>query len=128
MIVLDASVLIALLDPDDAHHDRAALLLRSRAGGEFFASPVTLAEFLVGPTRAGVGMVGHARSTLGALDVRPVSLDESSPFELAELQVSTRLALPDCCVLHAALRSGAAVATFDTRLQRAATELGLSLA
>ncbi len=53
MIVLDASVLIAHFDADDAHHRRATGLLVSLVDEEFGASPISLAEVLVGPVRAG---------------------------------------------------------------------------
>ena len=53
MIVLDASVIIAHLDGQDAHHRRATTVLAGAVAEGFGVSPLTLAEVLVGPTRAG---------------------------------------------------------------------------
>jgi predicted nucleic acid-binding protein len=44
MIALDTSVLIAHLDDDDAHHDRATRLFLDKAGEAFCPSPLTLAS------------------------------------------------------------------------------------
>jgi predicted nucleic acid-binding protein len=44
---------------------------------------------------------------------------------LAALRVETRLRLHDCCVLLAAQDADGTVLTFDDRLEREATRLGL---
>jgi predicted nucleic acid-binding protein len=124
MIVLDASVVIAHLDANDAQHDRAGEVLRG-AGAEVLAiHPITLAEVLVGPTRT-----GQQKVVLEALDLLDVEIlgfgDHTAPVQLAELRATTRLKLPDCCVLHAAMEAGATIATFDLDLARAARERGL---
>jgi len=123
MIVVDASVLIAHLDTTDAHHDRATALLLDVAGEPMGASPLTLAEVLVGPARA--GQLDRGEALLHQLDVTGVSLDEDAPARLAVLRATTGLKLPDCCVLLAAEQSHAGVATFDDRLASAATEHGM---
>lgn len=51
MIVLDASVLIAYLDSEDAHHTRAETLLAKEIDDDFAASSLTVAEVLVMPAR-----------------------------------------------------------------------------
>ena len=125
MIVLDASVLIAQFEASDAHHDRAADLLVEAADERLAASPLTLAEVLVGPARSGRRDAAQvAVETLG-VDLIPLSPD--APQRLAALRAETRLRLPDCCVLLAAISAKAAVATFDERLAAAATELGLTV-
>lgn len=123
MIVLDASVLIAHLDADDLHHDRATRLLLDAIDEPLAASPLTLAEVLVGPARA--GRADLAEGALRELGVDAVPLDVGAPRQLAELRVRTQLRLPDCCVLLAARTAGGYVSTFDERLHRAAAELGL---
>lgn len=123
MIILDASVLIAQLDPTDLNHARAERLLDAVAEEEFAASPLTLAEVLVHPTRDGraAEILGHLRR----LGVLTVPLDEGSPARLAELRVATRRRLPDCCVLLAAEQADAEVLTFDDDLMAAASQIGL---
>lgn len=123
MIVLDASVLIAHLDADDLHHVRATRLLLGAIDEPLAASPLTLAEVLVGPARA--GRADLAEGALRELGVEVVPLNVDAPRGLAELSVRTQLRLPDCCVLLAARTAGGYVATFDDRLHRAAAELGL---
>lgn len=123
MIVLDASVLIAHLDADDVHHQRATRLLLDTIDEPLAASPLTLAEVLGGPARA--GRAGFAEGALRDLGVEVVGLDVDAPRDLAELRVRTQLRLPDCCVLLAARTAGGSVETFDDRLHRAAADLGL---
>lgn len=125
MIVLDASVLIAHLESTDAHHDRATRLLLDAADDSLGASPLTLAEVLVGPAR--VDKLDAAQSALRELDVATIALQENAPARLATLRASTRLRLPDCCVLLAAETVNAAVATFDDRLATSATDLGIAI-
>jgi predicted nucleic acid-binding protein len=114
VIVLDASVLIAHLDRTDAHHDRAEQLLLDAADQDLAASPVTLAEVLVAPARA--GQLDRATAAIQELGVRSVSLDVDPHVRLATLRAGTGLKLPDCCVLLAAEQEGGALATFDARL------------
>lgn len=125
MIVLDASVLIAHLESTDVHHERATELLLAAAGEVLGASPLTLAEVLVGPAR--VGRLSSAQDVMSELDIITVPLADDAPGRLAALRVSTRLRLPDCCVLLAAESAAAEVATFDDRLAAAAAGLGLTV-
>lgn len=128
MIVLDASVLIALLSPTDTHHERAAALLAEHTGSSFGLHTLTLAEVLVGAVRAGRGnqLLADLRA-LGVVVVTPPEEDpaESEPMILAELRATTGLKMPDCCVMAIALRESASILTFDTRLAEAAIALGI---
>jgi len=123
VIVLDASVLIAHLDATDVHHDRAGVLLLDVAGEPIGASPLTLAEVLVGPARA--GHLDRGTALLHQLDVASVQFDDDAPARLAVLRAGTHLKLPDCCVLLAADQTRGEVATFDDRLANVAAEHGL---
>jgi predicted nucleic acid-binding protein len=125
VIVLDASVLIALAQTEDRHHQRARALLRAGVDEELAASPITLAELLVEPTR--VGRPGDALAMVRDLQVRTVPLGDAAPQQLAILRVETGLRMPDCCVLLAAVDTGSSLATFDQRLLAAATKLGLEV-
>ena len=123
MIVLDASAMIAYLDSKDAHHQGAESLLTSHADEALGASTVTLAEVLVGPTRA--GRLAETMAIFRELDIAEVGLMEGSAQRLAALRVATGLKLPDCCVLLAAETTGASVASFDDRLRAAAAIIGV---
>lgn len=124
MIVLDASVLIAHLEANDAHHGRATELLLGIADEPLGASPLTLAEVLVGPARAGT--LATAERAIHELAVATVAMPEDSPTRLAQLHARTHLRMPDCCVLLAAVSSHADIATFDERLAAAAHDLGIT--
>jgi len=125
VIVLDASVLIAHFDATDVRHERAGAILRDAVEEPLGASPITLAEVLVGPARA--GQVERGTALLHELDVTSVRLLDDAPARLAVLRADTGLKLPDCCVLLAAEQTRGAVATFDDRLANAATEQGLAV-
>jgi predicted nucleic acid-binding protein len=107
VIVLDASVLIAYLDAEDAQHRRAESLLAREIDDQFAANPLTLAEVLVGPARS--RRLDEARLALRELEVaeRPFPIDTA--VRLARLRADT-----------------ARVAAFDDRLIRAANALGLA--
>jgi predicted nucleic acid-binding protein len=123
VIVLDASVLIAYLDAEDAQHHMAETLLAREIDDEFAANPLTLAEVLVGPSR--IGRLDAARSALREIEVGEQPFPADTAARLARLRADTGLRMPDCCVLLAAQDAGGRVAAFDDRLIRAAEELGL---
>jgi len=125
MIVVDASVLIAHLEAGDQHHERARALLVGVDGDMLAASPVTLAEVLVGPARS--GSLGRAQTQIADLEVVVVALPDDAPARLATLRAQTGLKLPDCCVVLAAAQVRGAVATFDNRLARVAADHGLEV-
>lgn len=124
MIVLDASVLIAHLDERDTHHERASRLLAETGAEPLGASTITLAETLVGPTRA--GRLEDIVSALGRLGVAELPLGDQAPARLARLRAEFGCKLPDCCVLLAAQDHDGTVASFDAALIRAAEDLELA--
>ena len=121
MIVLDATVLIAFLNPDDVHHhDADEFILRAIGDGQELAiNPVTLAEVLVLPTRE--GRVDNLVAELGNLGVLEAPFPPDASRALARLRVAG-LKMPDCCVLLTAMDRGAALVSFDDRLVGAATQ------
>jgi predicted nucleic acid-binding protein len=125
MIVLDADVLIGYLDSDVAHHDAAMALLAREIDDDFVASSLTLAEVLVGPTRA--GRVVDALSALRGLEVSEQPLPADAAVKLAELRAKTGLRMPHCCVLLAAREHRARVASWDVRLNNGATRIGVDV-
>lgn len=122
MIVLDASVIIAYLDAKNAHHERAEAMLAREIDDEFAVNSLTLAEVLVVPAR------GHrldaARAALHDLEVHELPFPADAALKLAQLRASTGLKMPDCCVLLAAEDVDSRIASFDERLNQAATERG----
>jgi predicted nucleic acid-binding protein len=123
VIVLDASVLIAYLDAEDAQHQQAESLLEREIDDEFAVNPLTLAEVLVGPSRT--GRLDAARTAIRELEVAEQPFPADTAVRLARLHADTGLRMPDCCVLLAAQDTAARVAAFDERLLRGAEQLGL---
>lgn len=126
MIVLDACVLIAHLDATDAHHARATELLISFGDTPLAASTLMVAEVLVGPTR--IGRHADAQAAIDRLGIIPQDLPAFAAQELAQLRVTTRLKMPDCCVLWTALTNGPSpLATFDHQLAQVAAGKGVKV-
>lgn len=123
MIVLDASVLISHLSAD-VHSARALDIIDTEE--ELAIHPVTLAECLVGPVR--VNREAEAMRTIESLGIERLPIGTDQPLALAKLWAGTSLKLPDCCVLAAAMETGATLATFDATLAKTATEHGVTVA
>jgi predicted nucleic acid-binding protein len=118
VIVVDAGALIAHLDESDALHPRAVDALLTTAEQPLGCSPITLAEVLVGPARA--GRLRDARGAITDLGIAEIPLGDDAAARLAALRAETALKMPGCCVLLAAEDAQAeAVLTFDDRLSRA---------
>jgi predicted nucleic acid-binding protein len=126
VIVLDASVLIGHFEPADAHHHDASALLRAHLLEPFAASVITLAEVYTGAARA--GRSDRLQQLLAQLQIESMDLPAGAAMRLGELRATTKLKMPDCCVLYTAEQHGAAIATFDDTLAARARDLGLSIA
>lgn len=121
MIVVDASVLIAYLDKSDIHHVQGLKVLSTNE--RYRIHTLTLAEVLVRPAKE-----GRAAEVIGKLEAIGIGELERVPDEarmLADLRVSTRLKMPDCCVLMAATAHAASLASFDDRLREVARSRGV---
>jgi predicted nucleic acid-binding protein len=122
---MDASVLIAHLNPTDPHHQAATEVLLTGTPGRMLVHPITLAEVLVGGVRIGQGV--SMRDDLHAAGITVAPRDDGEPLRLAELRASTGLKLPDCCVLDVAIRHQASLATFDNALAAEARKRGVPI-
>jgi hypothetical protein len=86
-------------EPAVAHHAGTTALLKAHLLEPFAASVITLAEVYAG-----------------------------AAFRLGELHATTKLKMPDCCVLYTAEQHSAGIATLDDGLAARASDLGLSIA
>jgi predicted nucleic acid-binding protein len=92
LIVLDASVLIALLDPHDALHETATGVLDRHAGEDLRVPASAYSESLVGPARRGrLRAVKEAVDSL-LLEVVPVTAHIAE--EAAELPATPGCGCP----------------------------------
>lgn len=115
LIVLDASVAIAALSADDAHHQAASTALASTSDDELVLSATTRAEILIGPARVGGAALAAARDFVDGCVTVPVS--SAIADDAASLRAHHRaLSLPDAITLVVAdLIDADLVWTFDRR-------------
>jgi predicted nucleic acid-binding protein len=107
---IDAGVIIAFLDGDDAHHDaaRSALSTALDNADRLSIAASALAECLVGPARRSTKAVELVRTVIDRLPVSVVDLDEEIATQAAMLRARHRsLKLPDALVIATAERSSA---------------------
>ena len=101
LTVLDASVVIAHLDPADALHARAGKALTSVAADELVLPASALAETLVSPARR--NRLADARDRIEALLIRIEPLTDAIAEEAARLRAAhDSLRLPDALVIATA--------------------------
>jgi predicted nucleic acid-binding protein len=115
LIVLDAGVVIALLDPNDPLHPAARAALARHAGDELKLPASAYVECLVGPARR--GRLAAARGAIAALLLDSVPITGQVAEEAAGLRARhPALRLPDALVVATGSVLGAAVVlTGDAR-------------
>lgn len=122
VVVLDAGVMIALLDEEDVHHGRSRLAVRSLAAAEveLCASTVTISEALVAPAGRGEATLRNAaRDLMYGIGIEPSELTETVAVEIARLRARSRtLKTPDAAVIATARTVGGFALTTDNRLAR----------
>ncbi len=125
-MVLDANVVIALLNERDGLHVDAFDLVDDNAWDEFCTSAVTLSETLVRATA--LGAVERERSKIGLLGVRIVPVTSAMAHAAARLRSEHRLHLADAIVVSTTTTMRGRLATFDKRVRRIAHEEGIEVA
>jgi predicted nucleic acid-binding protein len=128
-VVLDANIMIALLEPHHVHHapvlDALGDLEPDARGKIAEIHRLTLAEVLVGYPDPAERVDIYDRLILGA-DLRIANLE---PDEEVTLLVRARLRagvkMPDACVLATAMWFDEGLMTFDKRLAGAAAKVGV---
>jgi len=123
LTVLDAGIVIAILDAGDSHHDAAMKAVSSaiNRGDDLVVPASAYAELLVAPHRRGVEAV---RTVDASLDALPASIEPASravATRAAELraQHGNHLRLPDALVVATAIALGAErIITTDARWPR----------
>ena len=116
LIAVDTSVLIALLDPADAHHQAAFASLEAYADDDLRIPAHTLAEALVHPARAGKD--GEARRLIAGLEIAVDAIDEAIAVAAAKLRAEhgSALRMPDALVIaYADVRKAKRILTADAR-------------
>ncbi len=119
LTILDAGVVIGVLDENDAHHEatRAALSEVRESGSDIAVPASAYAEALVGPMTAGKRAVGTVDAFLEELPAQIVERTTAMAKEAARLRSSYRsgLRLPDALVIATAeVRRADEILTTDT--------------
>lgn len=108
LVVLDASVIIGFLDPEDTLHDACVTALAGRQGDELVVPASVYAEILVGPYRAGAEAVSEVDAFLSDFAIRIVPVTEAVARLGAQLRSTWKsLRLPDALVLACGEAMGA---------------------
>jgi predicted nucleic acid-binding protein len=120
-LILDASVLIGLLDTADTHHSRAIddVEAADRTGRQLLLPASAYSETLVAFARA--RRLDEAREAIVAMGITVVPLTDTIAELAAELRARhNRLRLPDAIVLATAQELGATLLSYDRRLSQLA--------
>jgi predicted nucleic acid-binding protein len=118
-LILDASVLIALLDTADAHHARAVddVEAADQQGIELVAPASAYSEALVAFARE--GRISDAREAITAMGIGVAALDARAAEHAAELRARhSGLRLPDAIVLATSRQLRGRLLSYDQRLER----------
>jgi predicted nucleic acid-binding protein len=122
-LILDASVLIGLLDTSDAHHAAAVddVEAADLRGMDLLVPASAYSEALVSFARA--GRVSDARDAIAAMGIAVTALTATIGEHAALLRAAhDRLRLPDAIVLATARVLDAELLTYDDRLARVAED------
>jgi predicted nucleic acid-binding protein len=120
-LILDASVLIGLLDTSDPHHTTAVddVEAADRGGHSLQAPASAYSETLVAFARA--DRVPEARASVEGMGITVTPLTAPIAERAAALRAAhPRLRLPDALVLATARELGADLLTYDDQLARVA--------
>jgi predicted nucleic acid-binding protein len=120
-LILDASVVIGLLDTADPHHNRALddVEAADLDGQQLVLPASAYSETLVAFARA--RRLDEARRAITAMGITVVSLTDTIAERAAELRARhERLRLPDAIVLSTAQELGGRLLSYDRRLSQLA--------
>jgi predicted nucleic acid-binding protein len=123
-LILDASVLIGLLDTADTHHGRAVdeVEAADRDGQQLLLPASAYSETLVAFARA--RRLDEARRAITSMGITIVPLTHTIAERAAELRARhARLRLPDAIVLATAQEMGAPLLSYDRKLSQRAVKL-----
>ena len=122
-LILDASVLIGLLDTGDAHHQQAVEHVdqADAAGIDLLTPASAYSEALVAFARA--GRTADARYAISAMGITVVAMSQQIAEGAAEIRAQhQRLRLPDAIVLATTRELSAGLLTYDDRLDKVAQQ------
>jgi predicted nucleic acid-binding protein len=120
-LILDASVLIGLLDSEDQHHERSVedVEQADRTGRQLLAPASAYSESLVAFAR--IKRLRDAREAIAGMGIAVVPLTAAIAERAAELRARhDALRLPDALALATADEHAGTLLTYDDRRKRTA--------
>lgn len=117
-LVFDASVVIALLETKDPHHQAALRFYLDSMGETLYLASITYAEVLATPDKH--NKLGFYVKNLANAGFEVMELSQKSAINLAKTRSRSGLKMPDACVLALAQEIGCSLVTADKQLAAAA--------
>lgn len=122
LAVLDASVFIAYLDPDDACHGETRTVFER--GDRLVLPASAYAEVMVHPYERGAAAVRHVETVIAELPILVEPISVGIARRAAELRAKRRLRLPDALVLATGdVLDAEVVLTADQRWKQLSTRV-----
>lgn len=117
VVVLDSSVLIALLNTSDSHH-KACKRFVENSNRSFKISVITLMEVLISPMREGAVVTKRIISALEKRFPDRIAVDEEIAMAAAKIRAHSNLVMPDSIISATALVHSATLVTCDATLAK----------
>lgn len=117
-VMLDSSVLIALFDPHDVHHEVVISTLKATEN-RYEISAIVLMETLVAPFAEKPSLAGHMRAKMAEAITVVHPLTEEVAVAAARIRAKTKMKVPDALISATATLVGAQLWTLDQRLAKA---------
>ena len=115
LVLLDSSVLIALLNPRDIHHQKA--LDSNAPTHRYIISTISIPEVMAHAIKEGIA--DRIWRALDSLIYQMVDIDRQIATDAAHLRVSSGLKTPDAIISACATQAKAQLWTFDAKLAKA---------
>ena len=115
LVLLDSSVLIGLINPEDKHHD--AIMENFDSSNLFAISTLTLTEVLPHAVKQGIGLTVHKRLAQKLHQIIDVS--QEIAVSAATIRATNGLRTPDAIISATATAIGAMLWTCDAALAKA---------
>lgn len=113
-VVLDSSVVIALTNPADLHHEAA--VVATSASNQYLLSVISVSEALVTPHRISRSAFLKVEKFIHSAFSEIIPITASISGEIASIRAVTNLKLPDAIISATATREKAVLWTFDKKL------------
>jgi len=117
-VMLDSSVLIALFNPNDGHHEMVVSKLDSE-DNQYEISAIALMETLVAPFAAKPDRGDHMRSEMAEAIAVIHPVGEDVAVTAAKIRARTKMKVPDALISATAILVGAQLWTLDQKLAKA---------